>query len=97
MKIIVQRPVAVDIGPLDHALQLPMASRIRHGIKTICDACRKPITDAYFVAGFKQGHRNMMFHESCAVDGGVTDIVSAEERRRDMDNLAAFRADMGAK
>ena len=85
MKIIQQRPVAVEIGPLDHALQLPMSGRILYGMKTICDACRKPITDAHFVLGFKTGHRNMMFHESCAESGGVENIVSVEEQQRQID------------
>ena len=58
----------VDIGHLDNTLRLPMARRISSGMKTICDRCGKSITEDYFVAGFKEGHRNMMFHESCAKD-----------------------------
>lgn len=55
----------VEIGDLDHSLLLPMEGRIKHGMKTICDSCGKPITDKQFVAGFKKGYRNMKFHEEC--------------------------------
>jgi hypothetical protein len=65
MKIFVPSQSLIDIGPLDRTLRLPMASRLAHGIKTTCKRCRKPITDEYFIAGFKQGRPNMMFHESC--------------------------------
>ena len=54
-----------DIGKLDNTLKLPMEGRIRCGMKTICDRCRKPITDEYFVGGFKEGMPNMKFHEKC--------------------------------
>jgi len=54
-----------DIGELDHTLRLPMEGRIKYGMKTICDRCRKPITDEYFIGGFKKGMKNMKFHEEC--------------------------------
>jgi len=60
----------VDIGPLDAAIRLPMASRIAAGMRTICDACGQHITDATFVAGFKAGHPNLKLHESCAAESG---------------------------
>jgi len=34
-------------------------------MKTTCDRCRKPIEDAYFIAGFRRGHRNTLYHEAC--------------------------------
>ncbi len=68
MKIRKMRPVAVEIGPLDHTVRLPMAARISHGMKTICDACGKPITDEYFIGGFKTGHANLKLHEACALE-----------------------------
>lgn len=60
----------VDIGPLEHAIRLPMASRIRAGMKTVCDACGKHITDEFFVGGFVTGHANLKLHEACAIDAG---------------------------
>lgn len=65
MKISVPTRKLKDIGKLDQIKKLPMAGRIRAGMKTICDRCRKPITDEYFVGGFKKGLPNMKFHESC--------------------------------
>lgn len=50
---------------LDHALRLPMAGRLRRGQRTVCDACREPITDEYFYGGFSAGHRNLLLHERC--------------------------------
>jgi hypothetical protein len=69
MKVIKPTTHLVDIGPLDHTMRLPMDKRIQLGMKTICDRCGKSITDEYFVVGFKQGHRNMMFHEACIEKG----------------------------
>lgn len=66
MKIMKDMPVKVDIGPLDHKLRLPMSSRKARGMKTVCDACRKSIDDEFFIGGFKEGHRNLILHESCA-------------------------------
>ena len=54
-----------NIGALDHTLRLPMAGRVRSGMKTICDRCRQPITDEFFIGGFKAGMHNMKFHECC--------------------------------
>lgn len=65
MKISVITRKLKDIGPLDITKRLPMSGRIRARMKTICDRCRKPITDEYFIAGFKKGYVNMMFHENC--------------------------------
>ena len=53
-KIVVPTTKLKDIGPLDNTLRLPMASRLRANMKTICDRCRKPITDEYFIGGFKK-------------------------------------------
>jgi len=69
MKIIKPTTHLVDIGPLDNTLRLPTASRIKHGMKTICRRCGKPVTDEYFIVGFKKGFPNMIFHESC-IEGG---------------------------
>ncbi len=66
MTILKPRIMPVEIGPLDHKVRLPMASRIAHGMKTKCDACGKPIIDEFFIGGFKAGHPNMKLHESCA-------------------------------
>ncbi len=66
MKIRKMRPVAVEIGPLDHTVRLPMAARVAHGMKTVCDACGDPVTDEFFIGGFKAGHANMKLHEACA-------------------------------
>ena len=57
---------SVDIGALDHRLRLPMAGRVRQGMKTRCDVCGKDITDEFFIGGFKEGHRNLLLHEACA-------------------------------
>lgn len=54
-----------DIGPLDFTKPLPIAGRIRAGMKTNCDRCGKPITDEFFIAGFKAGLPNMKFHQAC--------------------------------
>ena len=68
MKVFKTRRVLEEIGELDQTTRLPMSSRIAAGMKTNCDACGKPITDEYFVAGFKTGHATLKLHESC-VDG----------------------------
>lgn len=67
-KIIVQTTKLKDIGPLDFVKEFPTAGRIQHGMKTICDRCRKPITDSVFVGGFKKGMPNMKFHKGCVED-----------------------------
>ena len=54
-----------EIGKLDFTKELPMAGRIRAGMKTNCDRCGKPITSETFVAGFKAGIKNMKFHAAC--------------------------------
>lgn len=66
MKILKQVTRAVEIGGLDNTLRLPTAARISAGMKTTCAACGKPVTDEFFITGFKAGHRNMILHESCA-------------------------------
>ena len=68
MKIVVPTTKLKDIGKLDITKKLPMERRIARGMKSICDRCKKPITDEYFIAGFKKGYKNMMFHESCMDD-----------------------------
>ncbi len=55
----------VDIGPLDHCMKLPTASRIAHGMKTICRSCGEPVTDEFFIAGFKEGQSNLILHRVC--------------------------------
>lgn len=65
MKVFKTRLVPIEIGELDATVRLPTKSRISVGMKTICDACGRPITDEYFIGGFKNGHPNMKFHESC--------------------------------
>lgn len=65
MKVYKPTTHVVDIGPLDTVIKLSTAGRIRCGMKTICDRCRKHITDEYFYGGFKKGHVNMKFHERC--------------------------------
>ncbi len=71
MKILRCQPVSVEIGTLDAAIRLPMASRLSIGMKTICDACGKSITDKNFIGGFKAGQANLKLHESCAAEQGV--------------------------
>lgn len=55
----------VEIGPMDAHARLPMEIRLRHKMKSVCKRCGKDITDEFFIAGFKSGHPNMMFHEAC--------------------------------
>ena len=54
-----------EIGKLDFTKELPMAGRMRKGMKTTCDRCGKPITSETFIAGFKNGMKNMKFHAAC--------------------------------
>jgi hypothetical protein len=65
VKILVQVPQMLDIGRLDATLRLPMALRKQHGMRTVCDACGKPIQEDYFIGGFKKGSRNLLLHEAC--------------------------------
>lgn len=65
MKIRVPTTRLKDIGPLDTVVRLPTASRKRHGMKTICKRCGRPIEDDNFIGGFKAGQPNVMLHESC--------------------------------
>ena len=58
----------VEIGELDGTKRLPMAPRKEMGRVDKCAACGEVINDEYFVAGFKQGHPNMLLHEACVVD-----------------------------
>lgn len=53
------------IFPFDGIESLPMSGRLKHGIKSKCFFCKQDITDNTFVAGFKQGHKNVLMHESC--------------------------------
>ncbi len=64
-KISVPRRRLKDIGKLDQIRKFKTVGRIKIGMKTICDRCRKPITDEYFIGGFKKGLPNMKFHEGC--------------------------------
>jgi hypothetical protein len=77
MKILVPAVVSRDIGPLDHAIRLPMSSRLAAGMSTKCDVCGTQIKDETFVAGFKAGRPNLKIHESCAVD----QCIAVEERK----------------
>lgn len=64
---------------LDHALRLPTATRLRRGIRTVCDVCREPITDEYFYGGFSAGHRNLLLHERCTPEAlRVAPIAEAQ-------------------
>jgi hypothetical protein len=54
-------------------LRLPCKPRREHGLRTVCDACGLEIEEDSFLGGFADGHKNMLFHESC---------VPAEERER---------------
>lgn len=53
------------IFPLDGTESLPMAGRLKHGIKSLCFFCKCDITDETFVAGFKTGHKNVLMHQEC--------------------------------
>jgi len=67
----------VDIGPLDAALRLPTAARIRTGQKTTCNRCGKAITDETFIGGFRTGKRTYLFHERC-LDEQAAGLLSTE-------------------
>lgn len=69
MKIIVPTTKLKEIGRLDAMIRLPTSGRVNRGMKTICRRCGKPIADDWFIAGFKKGRKNMMFHESCVPIG----------------------------
>ena len=69
MKITVPTTKVKDIGRLDATLRLPTASRIKRGMKTVCCVCKKPVTDPFFIAGFKSGYPNMIIHETCLPEG----------------------------
>lgn len=72
MKVLKDVPTSVEIGPLDGVIRLPMAGRKSRGVKSICDICRNGITDDFFIGGFKTGFRNMLFHERCADEQGIS-------------------------
>lgn len=42
-------------------------------MRTVCDVCREPITDAFFYGGFSAGHKNLLLHEHCTPEGMRTD------------------------
>ena len=69
MKITVPTTKVKDIGLLDATLRLPTAGRIKRGMKTVCVVCHQPVTDPFFIAGFKAGHPNMIIHEACLPEG----------------------------
>ncbi len=64
---------------LNHVIRLPMAARLCLGMRTICDVCRKPITDAYFYGGFVTDHKNLLLHEVCTPEAMRIADVSVEE------------------
>jgi hypothetical protein len=66
MKVTKPTTHLVDIGELDRAMRLPTRLRLLRGMSTPCCVCHKQITDEFMIAGFKQGHPNMMMHEACA-------------------------------
>ncbi len=66
MKIRVATTKLKEIGELDLVRRLPNAVRLRKGMETTCCRCGKPVTDEHFIAGFKAGYPNMIFHETCA-------------------------------
>lgn len=49
-------------------LRLPSKPRHDHGLRMTCDGCGKRIDDEHFLAGFADGHPNMLLHESCGPD-----------------------------
>jgi hypothetical protein len=53
------------IFPLDGTESLPMAGRLKRGIKSLCFFCKSDIVDETFVAGFKAGHKNVLMHQEC--------------------------------
>lgn len=53
------------IFPFDGTESLPMAGRLKRGIKSLCFFCKSTIVDPTFVAGFKAVHKNVLMHESC--------------------------------
>ena len=65
MKVRVRGYVQKEVGQFDVATDAPVEGRVRRGMKTICDACRKPVTEGRFVIALKKGQRNMIFHPSC--------------------------------
>ncbi len=56
------------IFPLGGTESLPMDGRIKRGIKSLCFFCKTDIVDPTFVVGFKQGHKNVLMHQSCFED-----------------------------
>lgn len=76
MKVIVPTTIVKDIGELDATIRLPMALRLKKGMKTTCDRCGKPITDPFFIGGFKAGRHNMLFHESCVPTAELKPITA---------------------
>lgn len=62
---ILKRKKANKIFPFDGTESLPMAGRIKRGMKSKCFFCKEDITDERFVAGFKTGHKNVLMHSSC--------------------------------
>lgn len=54
-----------DIGHLDGHLILSNKKRIDRGAKSVCDACRREISDENFIGGIKKGFQNMSFHVDC--------------------------------
>lgn len=68
---------------LDHALYLPMAGRLRRGIKTTCTACYKPITDDFFIGGFIKGRKNILLHIACTDPADVELARAQYEQRTD--------------
>ena len=65
MKILQREYVEKEIGALDGHLILPTSGRFKRGMETICKSCRKSVVTQNFLAGFKKGFPNMIFHIEC--------------------------------
>jgi hypothetical protein len=71
MKVMVPGFVSKEIGLPNATILLPMASRLRRGMKTTCCVCRKAITDETFIGAFFDGLPNKMMHVSCAEGNSI--------------------------
>ena len=66
MKVNVRKTVVRRLNvKLKALLRLPSKGRIERGQNMKCDACGDQIGDDYFLGGFADGHKNMLFHEAC--------------------------------
>jgi len=91
MKIYKPTEHLADIGSLDHCVRLPTAGRIARGIKTTCKRCRKAVTQPFFIAGFKTGEPNMIFHAHCVVGESAYSAMLLREQEE------ASKAEIGGQ